>query len=184
MTSSTFLPLARSFKNRSGSYGDSAASAPPRNRVRQWFTAAWRRRAGQRTQWLLCYKCLAGWHSNWKRHGPGRLVLDNVWEPYGDCPWPASQVTDVICSWQIDRREWKGPDKSDFQPSSKAKSFSTRTSPYTPLSPATNPGFCWVLPWGRKPPSLHVLMLSQECQVSCLLFSRVLGTADCAQVMG
>lgn len=40
-----------------------------------------------------------------KGTAPGRLVLGNVWRPYGDCPWPASQVTDVICFWPVDRRE-------------------------------------------------------------------------------
>lgn len=70
--------------------------------------------------------------------GKGRLVLDNVCEPYGDCPWPASQVTDVICSWQVDRREWKGAEKSGFQQRGIAYQSHLR--------------FCWVLPWSRVVP--------------------------------
>lgn len=65
------------------------------------------------------------------------MVLDNVQQPYGDCPWPTPQVTDVICSWQTDKREWKGAGKSNSRGGNHTKVF----PPITASTPPTSVSF-------------------------------------------
>lgn len=101
------------------------------------------------------------------------MVLDNVQQPYGDCPWPTPQVTDVICSWQTDKREWKGAGKSDSRGGNHTKVF----PPITASTPPTSVSFHLLfLPFIGTIPSgpgdfctdgerasLHVPRPSQDC---------------------
>lgn len=166
ITSSTFLPLAESFAIDQGAF-ETAQHQQHLGRGQAMVYCSARDEKGERTQRRCAVNVWQGTHSDGKRHGPGRLVLDNVWEPYGDCPWPASQVTDVICPWQTDRRDWKGAEKSDFEHRANADTFFT-----------SSPQVLLVLPWSRKWFSLHELMPSL-----LPLFIGGFGAAGCPQVM-
>lgn len=103
--------------------------------------------------------------------GPGRMVQGNVWQPYGDCPWPTPQVTDVICSWKTDKREWNGAGKSDFRSGNNTKVLSPVPASTHPHQCSTtccsihrnnSSSFCGVCIDGRERASLHILGPAQD----------------------
>lgn len=79
---------------------------------------------------VICYKCLARLVRDCKRHGPSRLVLDNVWLSLG-------YVTSDRCHLFManGQKRVKGAEKSDFQHRDDLKTFST-SSPQVLLSSA------------------------------------------------